>query len=84
MKHVFSADTVIVVLASRSALIASDILILTVTWAKTYRDRKDILETGLRSSLSGILYRDGEHDQVLSFRLTYYPNRWYLGVIYFL
>ncbi len=48
-----------VALGTRLALIISDILVLTLTWRKTFRQRMDAARIGVRTPLSSLLLRDG-------------------------
>ena len=45
--------------AWRAALVASDVLLLAFTWAKTWRVKRETMRCGLRAPLPTLLLRDG-------------------------
>ncbi len=55
-----------VVLSTRLTLIIADIMVLILTWLKTYHANKDAIQLGIRSPLSTLIYRDGQYFAILS------------------
>ncbi len=41
-------------------MIAADILVLVLTWMKTYRNYKEATRVGLQAKVSSLLLRDGK------------------------
>ncbi|KAI0722688.1 hypothetical protein C8Q76DRAFT_793699 [Earliella scabrosa] len=64
-------------IAIRASLIAADIIILSVTWIKTYRDREQSVAIKQPSSLSGILFRDG----LIYFLVLFSTHILHLGLV---
>ncbi|THG97992.1 hypothetical protein EW026_g4106 [Hermanssonia centrifuga] len=48
-----------VALGSRLAIIIADIIVLALTWCKTFRNWRDSIQLGIKSPWSSILLRDG-------------------------
>lgn len=61
-------------LASRAAVTAADVLVVAITWLKTYRHVREASQLGVTVSVSAILLRDGENFysfmRVFAFELT--------------
>ncbi|KAI0758076.1 hypothetical protein C8Q74DRAFT_1390362 [Fomes fomentarius] len=55
----------VVLMLSRVGLIASDLLVMAITWATTYASSKEMRELGQKISLSRILLRDGARHSTL-------------------
>ncbi len=49
-----------VTIVSRTCLITSDLLVLAITWMATYKNSREMKLLGQSTSLSSILFRDGE------------------------
>lgn len=49
-----------VLIASRSCVIVTDVLVLVITWWRTYGTRKAAAEANIKVSLSTLILRDGE------------------------
>lgn len=50
-----------VVLGTRLAIIIADVLVLILTWRKTFTTQRDASRVGIRTPLSKLLLRDGAH-----------------------
>ena len=66
----------VVTVMSRGALILADLLVLAITWKATFKaSRYNIRDLGQRTSLSTILFRDGEFTCYnLTIRRAQYSN----------
>ena len=49
-----------VTIVSRTCIITSDLLVLAITWMATFKNSREMKLLGQRTSLSNILFRDGE------------------------
>lgn len=58
-------------LASRLSLIAADIIVLAITWIKTFRHVEEASQLGVSVSVSATLLRDGEILHVIFLPLLY-------------
>ncbi|TBU28244.1 hypothetical protein BD309DRAFT_875422 [Dichomitus squalens] len=65
LKHVLKRNLIVEV-ATRSSLIASDLLVLCVTWYRTYETVKLSLYSRSKQTFAGILLLDGAYDAVSS------------------
>ncbi|OCH84824.1 hypothetical protein OBBRIDRAFT_740914, partial [Obba rivulosa] len=54
-----SGSLVLVTISSRTCVVAADILVLVVTWSKTYHIKRAADQAGIRSSIADLLLRDG-------------------------
>lgn len=56
----FSTSTnVILLCVARASLITSDLIVLTVTWVKTYRIKQEAVEANMKTTTVTLLLRDG-------------------------
>ncbi|KAI0774589.1 hypothetical protein C8Q74DRAFT_1199632 [Fomes fomentarius] len=56
----FVSSFVLVTIISRVCLVTSDLLVIFITWKATYKTSREIKVLGQGSSLSSILFRNGE------------------------
>ncbi|KAI0375732.1 hypothetical protein BV20DRAFT_1048009 [Pilatotrama ljubarskyi] len=55
----YQADRRIVLISTRTSVILTDVLVLSITWWRTYGIRKAAVEANIRMSLSTLILRDG-------------------------
>lgn len=50
-----------VIIAEKACLVTGDLLVVVVTWYKTYITIQDVRKTKVKAPLAMLLFRDGKH-----------------------
>ena len=68
-------------LATRIAVIISDVLVLLVTWSKTAQLYHESRHLGIKAPLAILLFRDGEREFIIAYPST--SSASFSGTVYF-